>query len=79
MIVMVRTMPGPLHSVLVPLLDTPVAVEIFMKFIRGATDELFTARLAWFRGDEWEAATEVVNAHWPKTGVLYRQSQPLQW
>lgn len=71
MIVMVRTTPGPLHAVLVPVLEGPVAATIFMSFLRSSTDEPFAVRLAWFRGDRWEAAFETVNAHWPKTGVLY--------
>jgi hypothetical protein len=75
MIVMVRTTPGPLHAVLVPVLEDPVAAPIFMNFLRGSTDEPFAARLAWFRGDRWEAATETVNAHWPKTGVLYPEME----
>jgi hypothetical protein len=71
MIVMVRTGPGPLHSVLVPLLEDLVAANVFVSFLRGATDDAFATRLAWFRGDRWEAAGETVTARWPKTGVLY--------
>jgi hypothetical protein len=76
MIVMIRTTPGPLHAVLVPVLEDPVAATVFMNFLRGSTDEPFAMRLAWFRRDRWEAATETVNAHWPRTGVLYPDQAP---
>jgi hypothetical protein len=66
MLVMVRTGPGPLHSVLVPNLEQPIAAEIFMRFLRNSEEEAFAARVAWFRGDHWEVAKEPITARWPK-------------
>lgn len=74
MVVLIRTTPGPIHFVLVPLMEQPVAVDIFLRFLRGQ-DERVTLRLAWFRGDRWEAAKDTIDAEWPKTGVLYPASQ----
>jgi hypothetical protein len=71
MVVMVRTTPGPLHAVLVPIMTSPVAAETFMRFLQGSSDERITARLTYFRGDHWEGAMETVTHHWPKTGMLY--------
>lgn len=71
MVVMVRTMPGPLHAVAVPILESPEAAGIFMKFLQGSTDEKITGRLTYFRGDCWEGTMETVTHHWPKTGLLY--------
>lgn len=71
MVVMLRTGPGAVHAVLVPLLESPVAAGIFMKFLQSSTDEEITARLTYFRGDRWEGAMETVTHHWPKTGTLF--------
>lgn len=71
MVVMVRTMSGPLHAVLVPLLESPIAANVFMRFLQGSSDEAIVVRLTYFRGDRWEAAKETVTHQWPKSGILF--------
>jgi hypothetical protein len=71
MIVFVRTAVDSVHAVLVPLMETELAARVFMNFLRSSEDEQITARLAWFRGDKWEASTETVTYGWPKTGAPY--------
>jgi hypothetical protein len=70
-IVLVRTSVDAVHAVLAPLFDDPVAAKIFTDFLRGSADEEITARLAWFRGDRWEASKETVKHLWPKTGIFF--------
>jgi hypothetical protein len=71
LIVFVRTGTDSVHAVLAPLFEEQVPARVFMNFLRGSADEEITSRLAWFRGDRWEAAVDTVTYRWPKTGVLY--------
>ena len=71
LVVLVRTSPDSVASVLVPLLDSPVAARVFLNFLQGSSDEEITTRLSWFRGDCWQSAMETTTHLWPKTGILY--------
>ena len=70
MIVMVRTLPGPILSVLVPLSEQSIAAKMYLDFIRRPIREEIVVRLAWFRGDRWECAKDTVLAQWPRAAPL---------
>jgi hypothetical protein len=66
-LVIVRT-GDAVHSVLVPTFESPVAIDVFLKFVRNQ-DEHVEARLAKFEGDRWLVSTTTTPLLWPKDNV----------
>ncbi len=56
------------HCVLVPTFESPVAVDVFLKFIRNR-DEPVEARFAKFDGDRWLVSTATTSLFWLKENV----------
>jgi len=63
-LVIVRTGDG-IHTVLVPTFESPVAVEVFLKFLKNQEERL-DARLTKFDGDRWLVSTATKPLRWPK-------------
>ncbi len=57
-----------IHCVLVPTFETPVAIDVFLNFIRNQ-DERVEALLAQFQGDRWLVSTKAKSIVWPKKDV----------
>lgn len=70
LVAMIRTSEDEVHSVLTPLMETPVAAKIFLDFLRRDSAETLTMRLAWYRGERWEASTQLTEVRWPETGPI---------
>lgn len=69
LVVMIRTSEREVHSVLTPLMESAVAAKIFLDFLARGSAEIVMMRLAWYRGDRWEASTQLTEVLWPETGL----------
>lgn len=67
-VVLIRTGEG-VHAVLVPIMEDPIAIEVFLKFLRNDDSE-FDAALTKYDGEQWLIAKESRRFHWPKPVTL---------
>jgi hypothetical protein len=67
-LILVRTGPTA-HAVLVPMFEDPIAIDVFLKFLRNR-DEQLEAALAKFDGKQWLLSKDLKRFHWPKSATL---------
>jgi hypothetical protein len=67
-LILVRTSRA-VHAVLVPVFEDPIAVEVFLKFLRNQEEEIGAA-LAKFDGEQWLVSKDLKRFRWPKSATL---------
>lgn len=59
-----------LHSVLMPIFESPESIAIFLRFLTSVEEEI-KASLTQYDGTAWRVSPRRVSIKWPKTGVFY--------
>jgi len=67
-LIFVKTGPTA-HAVLVPVFEDPIAIDVFLKFLRNRDEEI-EAALAKFDGKQWFVSKDLKRFHWSKSATL---------
>lgn len=67
-LVLIRT-GETVHAVLVPIFEDPIAIDVFLKFLKNSDDQI-DAALTKYDGERWHVAQESKKFRWPKPATF---------